>query len=62
MKGSDFIFTLVQLMCYKCHKVNLKRGGSYIDSPNWIKKNDLFNTQQLLHEIMTKLSVIQKVF
>ena len=37
MKGSGFIFTLVQLMCYKCHKVNIKRGGSYIVSPNWIK-------------------------
>ena len=22
----------------KCHKVNLWRGGSYIDSPDWIKK------------------------
>ena len=21
-----------------CHNVNFKRGGSYIDSPNWIKK------------------------
>ena len=25
-------------MYYKCHKVNLKRGCSYIDSPDWIKK------------------------
>ena len=24
-------------MYYKCHKVNFKRGGSYIDSPDWIK-------------------------
>ena len=22
----------------KCHKVNFKRGSSYIDSPDWIKK------------------------
>ena len=22
----------------KCHKVNFKRGGSYNDSPDWIKK------------------------
>ena len=22
----------------KCHKVNFKRGGSYIDSPDWIAK------------------------
>ena len=38
MKGSDFTFDSVQLMYYKCHKVNFMRGGSYIDSPDWIKK------------------------
>ena len=38
MKGSDFIFNSVHLMYYKCHKVNIKQGGSYIDSPDWIKK------------------------
>ena len=39
MRGSSFIFDSVQLMCYKCHKVNLRRGGSYIDFPDWIKEN-----------------------
>ena len=38
MKGSDFIFDLVQLMYYKCDKVNFKRVGSYIDHTGWIKK------------------------
>ena len=38
MRGSDFIFDSVQLMYYKCHKLNFKCGGSYIDSPDWIKK------------------------
>ena len=38
MRGSDFIFDSVQLLYCKCHKTNFKRGGSYIDSPNWIKK------------------------
>ena len=37
MKGKDFIFDSVQLMYYKCHKVNFKHGGSHIDSPNWRK-------------------------
>ena len=39
MKGRDFIFDSVQLMyCkVKCSKVNFKRGGLYVDSPNWIK-------------------------
>ena len=34
MRGSDFIFDPVQLVYYKCHEVNFKRGGSYIDSPD----------------------------
>ena len=25
----------------KCHKVNFKRGNSYLDSPDWIKKAKL---------------------
>ena len=37
MKGSDFIFDCVHLVYYKCHKINFKRGGSYIDSPDSIK-------------------------
>ena len=38
MRESDFIFDSVQLMYYKCHKVNFRRGGSYIDPPDLIKK------------------------
>ena len=38
MKRSDFIFDSVQLMYYKCHRVTFIRGGSYIDSPDWIKR------------------------
>ena len=37
IKGSDFIFVSVQLTYYKCHQVNFRRGGSYIDSQDWIK-------------------------
>ena len=38
MKGSEFVFDYVHLLSYKCHKINLNRGGSYIGSPDWIKK------------------------
>ena len=24
-------------MCYKLYKISLNRGGSYIDSPEWLK-------------------------
>ena len=37
MKGSEFVFDYVHLMYYTCHKINLNRCGSYIDSLDWIK-------------------------
>ena len=37
-RGSNFTFDSVQLLYYKCRKINFKGGGSYIDSPDWIKK------------------------
>ena len=36
-KESDFIFDSVELMYYKWYKISFIRGGSYIDSPHWIK-------------------------
>ena len=38
MKGKDFVFDFVHLLYDKYHKKNPNRGGSYIDSRNWIKK------------------------
>ena len=37
MRGSEFVFNYVQLLYYKSHKISLNRGGSYIDSRDWIK-------------------------
>ena len=37
MKGSGFVFDYVHLLYYKCHKINPKCGGLYVDSPAWIK-------------------------
>ena len=37
MKGSEFVFDYVHLLYYKFHRLNLNRGGSYIDTPDWIK-------------------------
>ena len=38
MNGSEFIFENVDYLYYNLHKISLNRGGSYIDSPSWIKK------------------------
>ena len=45
MRGSEFIFIAVQLLHYKCHKVNFKRGISYINSPVWIKNKATINSK-----------------
>ena len=37
MKGSEFEFDSVNLLYYGFNKTSLNRGGSYIDSPEWIK-------------------------
>ena len=38
MRGSNFIFDSVQLMYYKSRKINFRPGGSYNNSPDWVKK------------------------
>ena len=37
MRGSEFVFDYVQLLYYKCHRINFNCGGLYIGSPDWIK-------------------------
>ena len=37
MKGGAFVFDCIPFLYYKCHKINPNHGGSYIDSPDWIK-------------------------
>ena len=37
-RGSNSIFDSGQLVYCKCHKVNIRHSGSYIDYPDWIKK------------------------
>ena len=37
MKGSSFTFKEVDLLYYHLHKISLNRGGSYTNSPEWLK-------------------------
>ena len=36
-RESEFVFDCVDLQHYDLHKRSLNRGGSYIDSPEWLK-------------------------
>ena len=37
MRGSGCIFDSVNLLYYHLQRIILKRGGSYVDSPKWLK-------------------------
>ena len=37
MKGSDFEFDGINLLYYDFNKTSIYRGGTYIDSPKWLK-------------------------
>ena len=61
MRGSEFVDDSVDALCYNLNKVSLSRGGSYTDSPKWLKNKkatiilkikkmaDVFNMLSLLH-------------
>ena len=37
MRESEFAYDSVDALCYNLNKVSLSRGGSYIESPKWLK-------------------------
>ena len=39
-KGSDFEFDGVNFLYYDFNKISINRGGSYIDSPKWLKDKE----------------------
>ena len=43
MRGSEFNFGSVDLLYYHLQKIILKRGESYIDSPEWLNNKKSSN-------------------
>ena len=37
MKGSDFIFNRINYLYYDLNRITISKGGSYIESPKWLK-------------------------
>ena len=37
MKGSDFIFNGINYLHYDFNRITISKGGSYIESPKWLK-------------------------
>ena len=45
INNSEFVFRYVQLLYYKCQKINSNCGGLYIDSSVWIKNKNINNNK-----------------
>ena len=37
LKGSDFIFNGVNYLFYDLNRITISKGGSYVESPKWLK-------------------------
>ena len=56
MTGSDFEFDGVNFLCYDFNKISLNRGGSYTDSPKWLKdKKSTINPKNNDHKFFNML-------
>ena len=40
IRGSEFVNNSIDLLCCHLQRISLKRGGSFADSPKWLKKNN----------------------
>ena len=56
MRGSQFIFDSVDALYYDLNKISLSRGGSYIDSPKWLKnKKETINPKKMTASVFRML-------
>ena len=46
MRGNEFVYDSVDVLYYNLNKVSLSRGGSYVDSPKWLKNNNKCNNKR----------------
>lgn len=56
IRRSEFAFGYVHLFYNKSHNINPNRGGSYIESPDW-KRKQKSNNKPLLLKIQQMFSV-----
>ena len=46
MKGFDFIFNGINYLCYDLNRITISKGGSYIESPKWLKDKKCTTNQK----------------
>ena len=71
MRGSQFVFDSIDLLCHRLQKIGLKRGVSYTDSFEWLKNkkattNPKYNADNCFESALTtalnhkQIKIIQK--
>ena len=48
IKGSDFIFNGVNYLFYDLNRITISKGGSYIESPKWLKNKKCTINQKIM--------------
>ena len=48
MKGSDFIFNGINYLHYDLNRITISKGGSYIESPKWLKDKKCCINQKIM--------------
>ena len=66
MKGSNFEFDGVIFLYYDFNKISINRGGSYIDSPQWLKNkkstiNPIYNDYKCFQYVVTLALNLDKI-
>ena len=63
MKGCEFVLDYFHLLHFKCHKIYPNHGGSYIDSPDWIKnKKAAINPIKIINAFNMQRSVKNNIY
>ena len=56
IRGSEFVYDSINLLHCKLHKISLNRGGSYIDSSEWLKnKKAIINPKMMMTNVFNTL-------
>ena len=62
IRGSKFVYDSVDALYYNLNKVSLSSGGSYMDSPKWLKNKKATINPNNDEQIMNKLKKIPKEY
>ena len=57
-----FYFWFISTDYYKCHKVNFKRGGSYISSNRIKKKNTAINSKKMHNKCFQYVATVALIY